>query len=188
MNCSKEKAAYYIYRLRKKGYVKTKKDSRNKRIYSISFENKLGGKSYIDIINENSKINLTSSLDHKIYGKISLEETLIFAIKSKNLRIILASLSLFKKINNWKKLYLLAKSVNAKRKVSALYDLSKMVMKTRKMTKRFRKNSLPKGKEKYEFIIPELKSSDFQKLEKEWKVYLPFNASDLEEYKNKRPR
>jgi|GEM_PF-848356 len=188
MNCSKEKAVYYIYRLRRKGYVKTRKDSKNKRIYHISFENKLGGKSYIDIINESSPIKVTSSQDYKIYGKISLEETLIFAVKSKNLRIILASLALFKKISNWTELYRLSKLNHAKRKVGALYDLSKRIMKTRRMTKRFRKNSLPKSSEKYEFIIPNLKTKDFQKIEKEWRVYLPFNQGDLEEYKNRRPR
>jgi len=186
MGCNKEKAIYYIYRLRKKGYVKTKKDDRNKRIYYVYFENKLGGKSYIDIINEHSPIKVTSSQDHKIYGKVSLEETLIFAVKSKNLRIILASLALFKKINNWKEFYKLARLNNAKRKVGALYDLSKKIMKIRKMTKRFRKNSLPKGVEKYEFIIPGLKTYDFQEIEKKWRVYLPFNTQDLEEYKIKR--
>ena len=110
MHVSKKKAVYYVYRLRKQGYVKTKKNSKNKRIYYVSFENRLGGKSYIDIINKYSPIKVSSSQDYKIYGKIpSLEETLIFAIKSKNLRVILASLALFKKISNWKELYKLAK-------------------------------------------------------------------------------
>lgn len=183
MHVNKNKAVYYVYRLRKQGYVKTRKNSKNKRIYYISFDNKLGGKSYIDIINQYSPIKVSSSQDYKIYGKISLEETLIFAIKSKNLRIILASLALFKKIKNWEELYKLAKTNKVKRKIGALYDLSRKIIKTRKMTKRFRKNSLPQRNEKYEFLVDNLKSEDFKEIEKFWRVYLPFNIEDLEAYK-----
>ena len=43
LKAPKKKAIYYVYRLRKKGYVKTKKLSSNKRVYNISFENKLKG-------------------------------------------------------------------------------------------------------------------------------------------------
>lgn len=51
------------------------------------------------------------------------------------------------------------------------------------MKVRFRNNSLPKKENKFEYIIPKLKSKDFKKIEKLWKVYLPFNKEDLEEYK-----
>ena len=43
LDVDKEKAAYYVYRLRKAGYVKTKKINDNTRIYHISFQNKGGG-------------------------------------------------------------------------------------------------------------------------------------------------
>ncbi len=51
LNVSRKKAIYYVYRLRKKGYVKTKRLSNNKRVYNISFENRLKGSSYYEIIN-----------------------------------------------------------------------------------------------------------------------------------------
>lgn len=182
LKVSKNKAIYYIYRLRKKGFVKTKKDRENKRIYSISMENKLGGKSYIEIINENSPIKIASSEDYKIYGSPpTLEEALAYAIKSRNLRIMMASLALFKKIKNWKELYSLSKENKIGRKIGALYDLSRKIMKIRKMPKRFRKNILTAGK--YEYIIDKLKSSDFKDIENYWKIYIPFNIADLEEYR-----
>lgn len=181
---NKEKAIYCLYRLRKKGFVKTKRLSSNKRAYNISFENKLKGTSYYEIINENSPIKITTPITYKIYGKKpSLEETLVFAITTKSPRTILASLALFKKIKNWSKLYALAKKNQVERQIGALYDLSRTIMKTRKMAKRFMNNALPKKHSKFEYIIQGLKSNDFKEIEKNWKVFIPFNKTDLEEYK-----
>jgi len=182
-NVSREKAIYYVYCLRKKGYVKTKRLSNNKRVYNISFENRLKGSSYYEIINQHSPIKITTSQVHLIYGKKpSLEETLVYAIKTSSLRTILASLALFKKISDWSELYNLAKENYIERQVGALYDLARNVMKTRRMTKRFRNNSLPKNKN-FKYIIGGLKSKDFKKIENRWKIYLPFNKADLEAYK-----
>ncbi len=184
LQIDKKTAVYYIYRLRKEGYVKTKKQSNNRRVYTISFENKLGGKSYYEIINQYSPIKIATPVIYKIYGKEpGLEETLIYAIKTKSLRTILASLALFKKIANWTELYNLAKENHIERQVGALYDLARKIMKVRKMSKKFMNNSLPKEEYKFEYVIPQLKSTDFKEVENKWKVYIPFNTKDLEEYK-----
>ncbi len=184
LNVSRKKAIYHIYRLRKKGYVKTKKMSNNKRVYSISFENKLGGSSYYEIINKNSPIKIATPKVYKIYGKEpSIEETLIYAIKTRSLRAILASLALFKKIDGWSELYRLAKSNNIERQAGALYDLARRFMKTRRIAKRFINNALPRKNEQFLYIIPSLKSKDFKDIEKKWKVYIPFNNEDMEAYR-----
>jgi hypothetical protein len=181
---NKVKTTKYISSLRKKGYVKTKRLSNKKRVYEISFENKLGGKNYLDILKENSPVKIDIPINYTIYGiEPSLEETLIFAVKSKSLRAILSSLALFKKINNWPLLYRLSKAENIERKIGALYNLARQIMKTRKMTKRFRNLSLPKKDSKYLYIIEGLNSKDFKEIEKKWKVYIPFNKEDLEDYK-----
>ena len=183
LNVDSKKSVYYLYRLRKEGYVKTKKLSNNKRIYNISFENRLKGTDYIEIINKNSPVKLIKSETYNIYGKEpSLEETLVYAVKTRSLRTILAALSLFKKINNWSKLYYLTKQNYIERQVGALYDLSRKLMRTRKMTKRFRNNALPKKDYSFIYMIPKLKSRDFREIEERWKVYLPFNINDLEAY------
>jgi hypothetical protein len=96
-------------------------------------------------------------------------------------------LALFKKISDWSSLYQLAKRNQLEREVSALYDLSRKVMLTRKMSGKFRRYALL-GKNrmrgcKWKYIIPNLKSDDFRDIEKVWKVYLPFNWQDLEAYK-----
>src|SRR3989338_5401363 len=184
LKVDKRMAIYYIHRLRKEGYVKTKRQSNNRRVYNISLENKLGGKSYYEIINQHSPIKISTPVIYRIYGKEpSLEETLIYAIKTKSIRAILASLSLFKKISNWVELYNLAKENHIERQVGALYDLARNIMKVRKMSKKFMNNSLPKERYKFEYVIPELKSRDFTQIENVWKIYLPFNKKDLEEYK-----
>ena len=121
LEVDKKMAVYYLHRLRKEGYVKTRRQSNNKRVYHISAENKLGGVSYYDIINQYSRIKISTPMVYKIYGKEpSLEETLIYAIKTKSLRTVLASLALFKKINNWAELYRLAKKNRIERQVGAL--------------------------------------------------------------------
>lgn len=178
-----KKAIYLIHRLRKKGYVKTKKLSDNKRLYNISIENKLGGISYVDIINSISPMKIWGVDDYRIYGKKpSIEETLVYAIKTKDIRTILASLALYKKINKWHLLYRWAKKNNLQRQVGALYDIARTIIKTRKMTKRFRNLSLPQKQDKFEFILQGFKSKDFQAIENKWKVYVPLNIADLEDY------
>ena len=184
LNVKRKTAIDYVSILKKKGYVKTKQVHNHKRVYYIEFENKLGGQSYIELINKYSPIKISENKIYKIYGKrLTIEETLINAIESKSPRIILASLILFQKIKNWKKLYQLAKEKEIKREVGALYDLTRKIMKTRKMNLRYLSNSLPKKGDKFKEIIPYFKSKDFNDIENRWKVYLPFNKADLGEYK-----
>src|SRR3989338_1299564 len=103
LKINKSKAVYCVYQLRKGGYVKTKQLSDKKRFYNISFENKLKGISYEEVINQHSPVKIASTQIYKFYGKtLTLEETLVYAIKTKNLRTILAALALFKKISAWK--------------------------------------------------------------------------------------
>lgn len=176
------RAIYIVHKLRKKGYVITRQDSNNVRIYYISRENALGGVSYIDILNKYSPIKLSSSEVYKIYGrKVSIEETIVYAVKTRKLRYILASLALFKKITDWTELSRLAKKNNLTREIGALYDLARTTLRMKKMPKFYLKR-LPKETDKFNYIIPSFKSEDYNSIEKKWKVYIPFNKRDLIEY------
>ena len=98
LKINEKKAIYVIYRLRKLGYVKTSYGQGKKRLYYISMDNLHKRISYTQRINEISPIKLASSNPYYIYGRIpSIEETLIYAIKQKEVRYIIASLALFKK-------------------------------------------------------------------------------------------
>lgn len=184
LNVDKAKAIYYIHRLRKEGYVKTKAASDKTRIYYIYRKNKLGGKSYYEVINLYSPIKLAESSFYKVYGREpTLEETLIYAIKSKKVRVITAALSLFKHIDNWTLLGELARKNHVERSVGALYDLSRKIMKTRRMTKKLRNSILPKEDDNFAEMIKGFKSKDFKEIEETWKIRIPLNKADLEDYK-----
>ena len=184
LEVTKKKAIYYITRLRREGYVRTKAIEDKTRVYNISSANKFKGKSYYDIINENSPIQISSRNVHYIYGKeLTIEEALIFAVRSKSLRLILASLALFGKVKDWPLLHKAAKQNQVERQIGALYDLARKTLKTRKMPKRFRNNCLPKKAYPFEYTIEGLRSKDFKEIESTWRIYLPFNKKDLEEYK-----
>lgn len=184
LQVSRKKAIYYLLRLRKQGYVKTSRLSNNRRVYNISIENKLGGKSYYDIINQYSPVKVAAPVIYQIYGpEPSLEAALIYALQTRSLRVILASLALFRKIANWAELYHRAKENHLERQVGALYDLARKIMRVRRMAKKFRSLALRSQEPKFKYIIPKLSSSDFKDIEKIWRVYLPFNRQDLEDYR-----
>jgi len=182
ISVDKDKAAYLIYRLRKEGYVKTRKRGDQTRVYDISFKNKLNGVSYYDIINQGSPTKVSAPSNNILFGKKpTAEEALVFAVNTKSLRTIIAALSLFHRINDWSMLYRLSKKDNIQREIAALYDLARtIVKKIKRMPKRFQTFAKPKKGSDYEFIIQGLRSKDFQNIEKRWKVYLPFNQKDLE--------
>ncbi|OIO43285.1 hypothetical protein AUJ62_00415 [Candidatus Pacearchaeota archaeon CG1_02_32_21] len=186
LKINEKKAIYVIYRLRKLGYVKTSYGQGKKRLYYISMDNLHKRISYTQRINEISPIKLASSNPYYIYGRIpSIEETLIYAIKQKEVRYIIASLALFKKVKYWALLYKLAKKEGLVREVVALYEVSKIVVKkVKRMPKRFYNLALQKKSDSYIYIIKGLNSSDFKEIEKKWKVYIPLNREDLGDYKH----
>lgn len=185
LHINRNKAIYLIHRLRKKGYVQTKYRSDKKRVYLIYPENALGGETYLDIINKDSPIKIASWDEHRVYGKkIREEEALIYAIKRKSVRYIIACLALFRKISDWSLLYRLAKKHDLVREVAALYDVARLVVKkVRRMPKRFRNLALPKKNDNYKYIIECFESRHFNNIERKWKVYIPLNHGDLDEYR-----
>lgn len=188
LKISKIKAIYVIHCLRKLGCVKTGYGSGKIRVYRISLKNKQKGISYTEIINKaapSAGLRLGESKPYYIHGRIpGFEETLIYALKQRDIRHIIALLALYRKVRDWSLLYRLAKKENMLRETGALYDVArKAVRKVRRMPKRFRNLALPKKGEKFKFVVHGISSDDFKELEKKWKVYIPLNRADLEEYK-----
>jgi hypothetical protein len=143
LKIDRSKAIYVIHRLRKLGYVKTSYESGKKRLYNISLKNKQKGISYTQWINSSlptaSYAIVASPNDYYIHDrKPSYEESLIYAIKQRDVRYLIASLILFRKITDWKLLYRLAKKDNLVSEVIALYEVArKIVKKIKRMPKRF---------------------------------------------------
>ena len=174
-----------ICQLRKLGYVKTMGGGKQPRLYRISSTKiqELGYPGLYDVINQHSPIKLVKIYEHRIMGKkLSVEEALVQAIQTGNFRVILSALPLFNKIQDWSKLYHYAKKNYLGKKVGALYDVTRTLLRVRRMPVRTRKLFM-QSKIKDRFIIPGLKSGDFHVIENLWKVYIPFRKGDLQRYK-----
>ena len=171
--------------LRKEGFVNTSGGGKKSRLYTIS-PIRIEGKEHLglyDIINKHSKVKLFKPFEHKVVDRnLNVEEAIPMAVKENNFRLALASLDLFNFVKNWPKLCFYSKKYNVARRVGALYDVTRTIMKTRKMDNRTRK-ALLKGKDKSKFIIKPHKSKYFKEIEKIWRVYIPFNKADLTRYK-----
>lgn len=184
LRISRLTAIKYVHLLRKQGFVETSGGARQPRFFRISALKlrETGNEGIYDIINKYSPIKISAMKSWIIGKKLTIEETLIRAIETKEFRTILASLALFNHINNWNLLYRHAKEKTMRKKIGALYDIARMTFKTRKIDKRIY-NKMLKCKEGDKYIIDGLKSKDFAEIEKKWGIFIPFNISDLLRYK-----
>ncbi len=185
LGIKRNKAIYLIYRLRKLGFVKTIYGAGKERVYRISTRNKRTGISYTDKINKVSPIKLVASDPYYVHGRTpSYEEALVYAIKQRDIRYLIASLILFRKITNWSLLYKLAKKEKLIREIVALYEISrKIINKVRRIPKRFLSQAEKEKSEEFLYIVPPYSSDDFTNIESKWRVYIPLNYADLEDYK-----
>jgi len=181
MNIQKNTAIRYMHELRIHGFVKSQRGINGKRLYEISplKLKKIGSDGFFDILNENSSMKIQKPFEHRIYGRqMEIEEVIIRTLKTGDSRIILASLPLFKKVNDWSLLYKLAKN-GWERHVGILYDLSRKYFRVKKMDGRIMRR-LKEAPVHEKYIIGNIRSDDFKQLEREWKIHVPFNKSDIE--------
>lgn len=185
LNINRRTAINYIWKLRKKGFVETIYGKRKIRMYKISplKPNKFGYPGLYEYLNQNSKIKIYPPYIERIYDhKPTAEEMIVKAVKTGDLRTVLSSLALFNKIKNWKRLSQIARKELIARKVGALYDAAKSIIRVRHMDKRIKK-ALLNGKIDNKYIVKNARTRDLTHIEKQWNVYLPFNKADLEAYK-----
>ncbi|MBI2657202.1 hypothetical protein HYX08_00740 [Candidatus Woesearchaeota archaeon] len=184
LDVNRRTAINYIWLLRKRGFVETIYGKRKIRMYRISplKKNKFGYPGLYDFLNQHSKIKIYPPYEERIYDhKPSAEEMIVKAVKTGDLRTILSSLALFNKIKNWRILSEIARKELVGRKIGALYDAARTIIRVKRMDKKTRKallNSKIEGK----FIVKYARTRDLKEIEKKWKVYLPFNKADLEAY------
>lgn len=185
MNIQKSTAVLYIYELRKRGFVRTMRGRGGGRLYDISplSLRKTGSDGFYDVLNRNSPLKIQEPFEHRVYGReMPIEEAIVEALKTRRSRIILASLGLFRKARNWSLLYGLAKKEGLARQVGALHALSRRIFRVKRMDGRILRR-MKEAPVKDKFIIPGLRSDDFQDIEREWGVCIPFNKADMEKLK-----
>ena len=185
LDIDRRTAINYVWKLRKQGFVETIYGKRKIRMYRISpFKAaKFGYPGLYEFLNQNSRIKVYPPYTERIYGhKPTAEEMIARAIKTGDLRTILSSLALFNKIKSWPRLSQIARKEHLGRKIGALYDAARTVIRVKRMDKKARK-ALLNSKIENKFIVKHAKTRDLNAIENEWKVYLPFNKADLEAYK-----
>ena len=185
LGVDKRTAINYVWQLRKKGYVETVYGKRKIRMYKISPIKpiKTGYPGLYEFLNQNSKIKIYPPYTNRIYDhKPTAEEMIVKAVQTGDFRTVLSALNLFNKIKDWALLSELAKKENVGRKIGALYDAARTIIRARRMDERTRK-SLLKSEVDSKFIIKNARTKDLNHIEKMWNVYLPFNKADLEAYK-----
>lgn len=178
LKVKRKTAINYVSKLKKEGYVEYYSAGQNKRIYKISTINpQLKGDNIYEFINNYSKIKVNEPYRHVLHNKLTAEEAIVLSLKSQNFKLILASLNLFSKVRNWKLLNETAKKEKVQRQIGALYDVARLFIKIRKMDKRTEKSMLKGKGEKY--IYDNIKTKDFFKIAKKWRVEIPFRKNDL---------
>ena len=177
-------AVQYLAQLRKEGHVKTQGGGKQPRLYSITpyKQLKFGHEGFYNIINRYSQIKIRPPYAEWVMGtKYTVEEVLVKALQTKDYRVILASLDLFRWVKNWPRLYQCAKSAHCVRKVGALYDLARDTIRVRRIDKRILTKMMHTPHES-RYIIPSMRSKEYNTIEKKWGVFIPFNKQDLERY------
>jgi hypothetical protein len=182
MGIKESTAVLYIHGMRKAGYVRTTRGRRGKRLYDVSplRLRKVGSEGFIEILNRNSSLKIQRPFSQRVYGKrISMEEALIRALKSDDPRIVLASIGLFRKQLDWKRVYSLAKKEGLEREVGSMYEMSRSCFKVRRMDGRIRRKLMDSPVRK-DFIIRRVRRSEFGDIEKIWGIRIPFRKSEIE--------
>ena len=185
LNIGRRTAINYVWKLKKNGFVETVYGKRKIRMYKISpiKQIKTGYPGLYEFLNQNSKIRIYPPYTNRIYDhKPTAEEMIVKAVQTGDFRTVLSALNLFNKIKDWALLSELAKKKNVGRKIGALYDAARTIIRARRMDERTRK-SLLKSEVDSKFIIKNARTKDLNHIEKMWNVYLPFNKADLEAYK-----
>ena len=185
LNIGRKTAINYAWKLKKNGFAETIYGKRKIRMYRISpiKPAKKGYPGLYEFLNANSKIKIYASYVNRIYDhKPYAEEMIVKAVQTGDFRTVLSALNLFNKITDWALLSEIAKKEKVGRKIGALYDAARTIIRARRMDKRTRK-SLLGSKIDSKFIVKNARTKDLKNIEKIWNAYLPFNKADLEAYK-----
>jgi len=179
LNIKKQSALNLISKLKKEGYVTTTGGRNQKRLYKITTR-KQRKRDYgmFDIINKYSPMKLAPWYDHQVHGIYTEEDALIDAIQTQSFRAILASMRLFNHINDWPKLYKLAKEKNCWQQIGALYDISKMYFRVKKMPLRYQHKKFIKK----QFLIKRYNTTEkiYYPIKNKWNIEIPFQIGDMQ--------
>lgn len=175
LGVKKQSALNLLSKLKKEEHVSTSGGGKQKRLYTITIRKQLPrSHGMFDIINKYSPMKINPWYDHQVHGRYTVEDALVDAIETKSFRVILAAMHLYKHITDWPKLHRLAKQQDCWQQVGALYDVTRLFLKVRKMPAKYDQGCFARW---YQMTI--LKTKNFPAVAKKWKVYIPINIHDV---------
>lgn len=136
---TKQAALNKLSKLRKQNKVKTQGGGKQKRIYTITNLPKKPTNGFYDIVNKYSPEKLHPKFEHYTYGKYTAENAIIDGLKLNDIRTKEATKYLFRHVNDWQKLFELAKKNNLKNRLIQLYEEARKSTKTKTMPKKYLK-------------------------------------------------
>lgn len=178
LKIKKQPALNLLSKLKKQGYVTTTGGYKQKRLYRITQKKqRKRDAGMFDIINRYSSMKLNPWYDHQVHGTYGAEEALVDAIQTESFRVILASMKLFNHVQDWPKLYRLAKEKNCWQKIGALYDVAKLYFRVKKIPRKYRQKRYLKKI----YLIQKYPTTEkiFFPVERKWKVSIPFRMGDI---------
>ncbi|MBC8500997.1 MAG: hypothetical protein ISS25_01855 [Nanoarchaeota archaeon] len=137
LGIKKSSAINLLSRLKKEGKVTVSGGGKQKRIYHISQLPQEKTNGFYDLINKYSKLKLVPSFKHVVHGRYTIEQAIIDGIKIGDARTLEATMYLFKRVANWKRLFDLAKKNKVEKEIHELYSKARKTMKCRRMPKKY---------------------------------------------------
>lgn len=135
----RQSAINLLSKLKAKGLVQTSGGGRQKRIYAISKKHQVKTNGFYDVVNKYSPEKLIPAFEHNVFGRYTIEHAIIDGIQIGDLRTLEATKYLFNQVNNWKRLFDLAKKKGVVNEVYELYTKAKKTIKCKTMPKRYHK-------------------------------------------------
>lgn len=126
-----------LSKLKKQGLVRVEGGGRQKRIYTITITPQVKSNGFYDLVNRHSPEKLIPRFIHVVHGNYTIEQAIIDGIKLGDVRTLQATKHLFNQVNNWKRLFDLAKKAQVETKVRELYSKARQEMRIRKMPSRY---------------------------------------------------
>lgn len=122
-----------LSKLKKQGLVQVSGGGRQKRIYTISEFPKKQSNGFYAIVNKYSPEKLVPAFEHQVFGRYTVENALIDGLKMEGARIRDAIIHLFRHVNDWKKLFKLARKSGKEENLIKLYKYARTKTKCKRM-------------------------------------------------------
>ncbi|MBN2368303.1 hypothetical protein JXC34_04750 [Candidatus Woesearchaeota archaeon] len=137
----RQSAINLLSKLKKQGFATVSGGGRQKRIYKISRVRMTPANGFFYLLNKYSPEKITPSFEHYVHGKYGAEQAIIDGLmlqrERNDSRTREAMLHLFRHVNDWKRLFDLAKKEDIIEEVHELYEEARQKTKCRTMPKRY---------------------------------------------------